>query len=152
MLDFFNANFGRLLTAQTGNPAADAQRALSSGHATRKGGKSQRIASGWAIVRPGRPTMQFELAAAGIDYSRLTRYEAFMAELENWDGTPRIFLEFEKKPVPISNVFVTHDLRAVRICSPKGVETFDYTQPPAKDGTKTHKVIWKQREQRGEIK
>ena len=30
MLDFFNENFGRYLTPQTGNPAGDAQRALSS--------------------------------------------------------------------------------------------------------------------------
>lgn len=145
MLAFFNQNFGRFLTAQTGNPALDAQRALSSGHAMKKGGTSQRIASGWAIVRAGCPTMQFELAAEGIEYSRLTRYEAFLAELVKWDGTPRIFIEFDKKPVPVQNLFVTYDLRAVRICSPKGVETFDYTQPPARDGGKAHKVIWKQK-------
>ena len=145
MLDFFNQNFGRFLTKQTGNAAADAQRALSSGHAMKKGGFPQRIASGWAIVRPDRPTMQFELAAAGIEFSRLTRYEAFQAELDAWDGSPRVFIEFDKKPVPIQNLFVTYDPRAVRICSPKGVETFDYTQPPAKDGCKTHKVIWKQK-------
>ena len=145
MLDFFNQNFGRYLTEQTGSAAADAQRALSSGHAMKKGGGRQRIASGWAIVRPNRSTMQFELATTGIAYSRLTRYEAFQAELDGWDGSPRVFIEFDKKPVPIQNLFVTYDPRAVRICSPKGVETFDYTQPPAKDGCKTHKVIWKQK-------
>ena len=145
MLKFFNDNFGRHLTTQTGNAPADAQRALSSGHVMKKGGAPQRIASGWAIVRPGKPTMQFELAAAGIEYSKLTRYEAFLAELENWDGTPRMFIEFDKKPVPVSNLFITYDPRAVRICSPKGTETFDYTKPPEKDGTKTHKVLWKQK-------
>lgn len=145
MLTFFNDNFGRYLAEQTGNPAADAQRALSKGHVMKKGGAPQRIASGWAIVRPGRPTMQFELAAAGIDYSKLTRYEAFLAELDHWDGTPRIFIEFDKKPVPVHNLFVTYDPRAVRICSPKGTEMFDYTRPPDKDGCKTHKVLWKQK-------
>lgn len=147
MLTFFNENFGRYLTAQTSNPTADAQRALSSGHRMKKGGAPQRIASGWAIVRPSWPTMQFELAAEGIEYSRLTRYEAFMAELDKWDGLPRMFIEFDKKPVPVNNLFVTYDLRAVRICSPKGVETFDYTKPPEKDGCKTHKVLWKQKGQ-----
>ena len=72
MLDFFNRNFGRFLVEQSGNPVADATTALSSGHMMRKGGRPQRIASGWAIVRPGRSTMQFELAADGIDYSNLT--------------------------------------------------------------------------------
>ena len=41
MLTFFNSNFGHLLTEQTGHPAADAQRALSKGHAMRKGGGPQ---------------------------------------------------------------------------------------------------------------
>ena len=27
--------------------------------------------------------------------------------------------------------------------SPTGVEAFDFTQPPEKDGCKTHKVLWK---------
>jgi hypothetical protein len=31
----------------------------------------------------------------------------------------------------------------VRICSSGGVETFDFTVPPEKDGCKTHKVLWK---------
>ena len=146
MLSFFNDHFGRYLTAQTGAASADAQRALSSGHAMLKGGAPQRIASGWAIVRPGQSTMQFELAAKGIAYSRQSRYEAFRAELDRWDGTPRMFIEFDKKPVPVANLFVTYDLRAVRICSPKGCETFDYTRPPDKDGAKTHKVLWKQKE------
>lgn len=116
MFDFFNQNFGRFLTEQTGNAAADAQRALSNGHAMKKGGSLQRIASGWAIVRPSQLTMQFELVAAGIEFSRLTRYEAFQAELDTWDGSPRVFIVFDKKPVPIQNIFVTDGPRAVRIC------------------------------------
>jgi hypothetical protein len=143
MLTFFNENFGCYLVEQTDDPLADAQRALSSGHAMKKGGALQRIASGWAIIRPGRSTMQFELAAAGIDYSRQTRYEAFLAELQEWDGTPRMFIEFAKRPVPVANLFRSFDLRQVRICSPTGVETFDFTRAPEKDGSKTHKILWK---------
>lgn len=146
MLAFFNENFGRHLVDQTGDPVADARRALSSGHRMKKGGGPQRIASGWAVIRPARSTMQFELAADGIDYSKQTRYEAFLAELENWDGTPRMFIEFAKRPVPVGNLFRTFDLRQVRICSPGGVETFDFTKAPEKDGSKTHKVLWKLKE------
>lgn len=144
MLSFFNDNFGRLLVEQTGDAAADARRALSSGHKMKKPGVPQRIASGWAVIRPGKSTMQFELAAEGIEYSKQTRYEAFMAELENWNpSSPRMFIEFAKRPVPVGNLFRTFDLRQVRICSSGGVETFDFTKPPEKDGCKTHKVLWK---------
>lgn len=146
MLTFFNENFGRHLVEQTGDPLADAQRALSSGHAMKKGGTPQRIASGWAVIRPGRSTMQFELAATGIGYSRQTRYEAFLAELQAWDGSPRMFIEFAKRPVPVTNLFRSFDLRQVRICSPTGVETFDFTRAPEKDGCKTHKILWKLKE------
>ena len=145
MLEFFNQHFGCFLTPPTGHAAADAQRALSSGHAMNKGGPLQRIASGWAIVRPGQSTMQFELAAQGIAYSKLKRYEAFQAELDAWDDTPRMFIEFDKRPVPVNMLFVTYDLRVVRICSSKGCETFDYTKPPETDAGKTHKVIWKRK-------
>lgn len=144
MLSFFNDNFGRYLVEQTGDSAADARRALSSGHKMKKVGAPQRIASGWAVIRPGKSTMQFELAADGIQYSKQTRYEAFLAELENWDPlSPRMFIEFTKRPVPVGNLFRTFDLRQVRICSSGGVETFDFTKPPEKDGCKTHKVLWK---------
>ena len=143
MLRFFNENFGRHLVGQTGNPADDARRALSSGHQMKKGGTAQRIASGWAVIRPGTPTMQFELAALGIEYSKQTRYQAFLAELDLWNGSPRMFIEFAKRPVPVGNLFRTFDLRQVRICSATGVETFDFTKPPEKDGCKTHKVLWK---------
>lgn len=143
MLQFFNDNFGRHLVEQSGDLAADARRALSSGHPMKKGGTLQRIASGWAVIRPGMSTMQFELAAQGIAYSKQTRYEAFLIELDNWDSSPRMFIEFAKRPVSVGNLFRTFDLRQVRICSAGGVETFDFTKPPEKDGCKTHKILWK---------
>ena len=80
--------------------------------------------------------MQFKLAAKGIEYSTLTRYEAFAAALDNLNGEPVILVEFDKRPVPVENLFSTYDLRAVRICSCKGVETFDYTIKPKTDGCK----------------
>jgi len=144
-IELLNANFGRYLVPQTGDPVSDAQAALSSGHEMAKGGTRQRIASGWAIIKLNCATMQFRLAAPEIRYEEKTRYEAFAELLENWDGTPAVLMEFDKKPIPVGNLFITYDVRAVRICSPKGVETFDFTVPPEKDGCKTHKVLFKQK-------
>jgi len=148
MLNFFNENFGRHLVEQGADPVANARSALSSGHRMKKeGGIPQRIASGWAVIRAGRSTLQFELAATGLEYSKKTRYEAFLAELSDGDfEDPKMFIEFSKKPVPVGNLFRTFDLRHIRVCSSGGVETFDFTVPPEKDGSKTHKILWKLKE------
>ena len=88
-----------------------------------------RLASGWAIVRPTGTIVQLKLTLDGLQYDERTRFVAFAEELAAWDGSPRMFLMFDKSPIPIANLFMTLDLRAVRICSPAGVETFDYTKP-----------------------
>lgn len=166
MINFFNENFGRFLVEQTGNPVADARRALSSGHRMKIGVKMedgkpaikdgqpimksilpQRIASGWAIIKKERPpVMQFDLAAPGIEYSKKTRYEAWLEALESWDGMEMMFLEFEKKPVPVENLFRTFDLRHVCVCSPSGVKAFDYTSTPVapEKGVNRgiHHILW----------
>ncbi|MEX2616163.1 MAG: hypothetical protein WD767_08715 [Alphaproteobacteria bacterium] len=131
---FFNDNFGRLLTSQTNVPHRDAWRTLSSTHPLQKKNKngedqSGRLVAGWVIIRPTGAVMQQKLAVAGIQYDDRTRFEAFGDELDAWDGSPRMFLMFDKAPIPIASLFMTLDLRAVRICSPAGTETFDYTKP-----------------------
>lgn len=146
VIELFNQSMGRHLVEQSDDPIDNARRALSTGHEMLKDGKPQRIASGWAIVRPDKTTMQFKLKANGIEYSDATRYEAFAELLDNWDGTPAILIEFDKKPVPVKNLFITYDKRHVRVCSPKGVENFDYTVPPEKDGSRVHKVLFKQKD------
>lgn len=146
MLKFFSDNFGRHLLVPSGDLYADTSRVLSMTHPIPEGKDvaQQRISSGWAILRQDRtPTMQMVLLNPAIEYSHLTRYEAFLAELEAWDGTPRMFLEFSKRPIPVTNLYRTFDTRQVRICSAEGVETFDFTREPAADGCRTHKVIWK---------
>jgi len=137
---FFNENFGCFLVKQTNVPHMDASEALSKNHPLQKGGQN-RIVSGWAIIRPTGAVMQQKLAVDGITYDDRNRYEAFGDELANWDGSPRIFLEFDKKPIPIANVFMTVDLRSVRICSPKGTATFDYTRALDQTSHPFHKSI-----------
>ena len=149
-LEFFNQYFGRHLVAQTGHAVADATRALSSGHAMAKGGNPQRIASGWAVISEGGSTLQFKLAATGLNYGDQTRYEAWLDALEAFNGKPVMLIEFDKKPVPVANLFRTHDLRAVHVCSPGGYERFDFTEEPTLESGKVHKVLWKLKLERRE--
>lgn len=142
--EFFNECFGRHLVNQSGAPHEAAWRALSASHNLAKGGKN-RITSGWAIVRPGRSSLQQKLACPAFQYDDRQRFAAFADELARWDGSPRIFITFDKAPVPISNLFITYDLRAVRICSPGAVETFNHQAEPGKAAGQFHKLIWKQR-------
>lgn len=147
-LQFFNGYFGRHLVPQTGNQQMDATRALSSGHKMAKGGAPQRIASGWAVITDSGSTLQFKLAATGLSYSEKTRYEAWLDALSSFDTKPVMLLEFDKKPVPVANLFRTYDLRAVQVCSPGGVELFDFTNEPTPMSGKVHKVLWKLKLQR----
>jgi len=143
--EFFNEHFGRHLVPIEGEPHEATHHALSTSHKLLKGTVS-RLSSGWAIVRPGLSSVQLKLAATGLKYDTRTRIESFMEELDTWNGKePRIFLMFDKAPVPISNVFLTVDRRLVRICSPAGVETFNADVPPPEDAGGIQKAIWKRK-------
>jgi len=144
--EFFVANFGRHLVNCDGlSPTAAAWKALSSNHKLAKGTES-RLSSGWAIVRPNRSTVQLKLAAKGVEQDDRTRIEAFMKEFQTWDGIePRIFLMFDKAPVPIANLFISVDRRLVRICSPAGVESFDIDAEPTEESGGIQKAIWKRK-------
>ena len=150
-LEFFNQYFGRHLVAQTGSPMANATRALSSGHKMAKGGNPQRIAAGWAVITEDASTLQFKLAATGLLYGDQTRYEAWLDALEAFNGKPIMLIEFDKKPVPVANLFRTHDLRAVQVCSPGGSELFDFTKEPTIESGKSHTVLWKLKLERMKI-
>ena len=143
--EFFNQNFGRHLTPQTDSLLIDAQTALSMNHNLLTG-KASRLSSGWAIVRPSRSSLQLGVDCSGIEIvgNTVSRFQAFIADLQAWRNEPRIYLVFDKRPVPIANLFVTYDPRAVRICSAKGVETFDFTQAPTDESGMVHKVLYKQ--------
>jgi hypothetical protein len=145
--EFFVANFARHLVNCDGlTPTAAAWKALSSNHKLAKGIESSRLSSGWAIVRPGRSSVQLKLAARGVEQDDRTRIEAFIEEFKIWDGVePRIFLMFDKAPVPIANLFISVDRRLVRICSPASVESFDIDAEPTEESGGIQKAIWKRK-------
>jgi hypothetical protein len=152
--DFFNEHFGRHLVEQHGTPQQATQRCLSASHRLAKGTASR--LTGWAVIRPGDSRFQAKLAVnvEGMRVCEQTRYQAWMHALDTWDGTPMLLLEFDKTITPAGNLFLTADLRAVRICGPKSVETFNWIEPPAESAGKHQRKLWKDklnREKRAKI-
>jgi len=135
---FFMTNFGRHFIQPTGDDWADVGQVLRGSYAMTGKPSLSRMQSGWAIVRPGSATLQLDLAVPVIQKSRLTRFEAFAAELASWDGRePRIFMLFDKAPIAAQSIFVSVDKRLVRICTKSGATTEDWTvRPPVVKGVK----------------
>lgn len=142
--EFFNRNFGKHLVSQEGTPWEATQRALSANHRLKSGSMS-RLGSGWAVVREGRAMIQLGVDAEGLVFDSRTRFEAFLEVLETWNEEPVLLMAFDKKPLGIDQLFITADLRAVRICTPKGVQTFDWTREPGPEACEYHRILWNQR-------
>lgn len=134
---FFMENFGRHFITPTGDNWADVGQVLRGSYPMTGKASVSRMQSGWAIVRPGSATLQLDLAVPVIQKSRMTRFEAFAAELAAWDGkAPRIFMLFDKAPIPAQAIFVSVDKRRVRVCTNAGAKTEDWTiRPPIVKGT-----------------
>lgn len=67
-----------------------------------------------------------------IQKSRLTRLEAFAAELASWDGREaRIFMVFDKTPIAAQSIFLSVDKRRVRVCNKAGATKEDWTTYPS---------------------
>ncbi len=135
---FFMKNFGRHFIKLTGDDWADVGTVLRGSYPMTSKSSLSRMQSGWAIVRPGSATLQLDLAVPVIQKSRMTRFEAFAAELASWDGRePRIFMLFDKAPISAQAIFVSVDKRRVRICTNAGAKTEDWTvKPPVVKGVK----------------
>lgn len=133
---FFMDNFGRHFIKPSGNDWADVGQVLRGSYPMSGKSSLSRMQSGWAIVRPGSATLQLDLAVPVIQKSRLTRVQAFAAELALWDGRePRIFMLFDKAPIAAEFIFVSVDKRRVRVCTNAGAQTADWTvKPPTVKG------------------
>lgn len=126
--EFFMEYFGRFLVKGTGDPLIDTERVLTTNF-TNRSGKPQRLAAGWAVVSPEGSRLQLDIPTAGITTGAPgTRFEAFAAALRG--PLPVMLLAFDKKPLGVDQLFVTYDLRAVRVCDPKSSETFDLNAEP----------------------
>ena len=125
---FFMEYFGRHLVKRTGDDIVDTERVLNVSFSNRDG-KPQRLAAGWAVVSPHGSRLQLDIPAPGIETGAAgTRFMAFATALLG--PLPVMLLAFDKKPLGIDHLFVTHDLRMVRICDPKNPETFDLNTEP----------------------
>ena len=133
---FFMENFGRHFIKPSGDDWADVGQVLRGSYPMTGKASVSRMQSGWAVVRPGSATLQLDLAVPVIQKSRMSRFEAFAAELATWDGLePRIFMLFDKAPIAAQHIFVSVDKRHVRICTKAGARTEDWTtRPPAVKG------------------
>ena len=130
IIEWFNAHAGRHLVSQTGNPKADAQRALSAQHAMINAqGKlsSSRLCAGWAIVSESRGlVIQHKLTAPGISVSSKTTREAFDEAIKEYDE-PIMLLQFSKVPVPVTHLARTVDPRKPVVVTSKGVVEWKVT-------------------------
>jgi hypothetical protein len=135
---FFMEYFGKHFCKPSGDDWADVGKVLRGSYPMIGKSSLSRMQSGWAIVRPGSATLQLDLAVPVIQKSRMTRFEAFAAELASWDGMePRIFMLFDKAPIAAQSIFMSVDKRLVRICTKSGALTEDWTiNPPKVKGAK----------------
>ena len=125
---FFMEHFGRHLVKPTGNDIADTEKVLNVSHTKLKGGE-QRLSAGWAVVAPSGSKLQLDVIAPYVTTGcGQTRFEAFAEALRG--DLPVMLLAFDKKPLALDQLFVTHDRRMVRVCTPAGVETFDLAALP----------------------
>ena len=145
--EFIQQNFAKHLIELSGDPVVDSEAVLTGNVPTVS--KPQRLSSGWAIIKESGATVQLKVAGdqniKGGDTR--TRFEAWFDELENFSG-PTLFIEFDKKPISLDQVFLTFDTRAVRICSKNGVETFDWTSELDEDSGKVFKILHNMRKKR----
>lgn len=127
--EFVVENFGRYMFAPTGDVLKDANRAVN-GHVPMRSGSRSRLMSGFAIIRADAPpSVQMKVAVPGVIVDERPWFEPVVDELENWTGSPRMFLRFGKGGFPLDRIFVTYDLRAVRLCTPVVAPTFDWLAP-----------------------
>ena len=56
-----------------------------------------------------------------------------------------MFITFGRTNFLIENLFITVDIRRVKICEPSGVQTFDYTKDPDEASPKFHHTLFNQR-------
>tara|TARA_R110000744_G_scaffold43338_4_gene97292 strand:- start:217 stop:690 length:474 start_codon:yes stop_codon:yes gene_type:complete len=145
--EFIQQNFARyVLPELSENPVRDTVKALTMNHMviSKQNRLSPSRLTGWAIIRSRGTVLQANLETTGeglVSGDQRTRYEAWADALVHFNG-PVCLLEFTKAVFNISNIYLTHDVRMTRVCSPDGAETFNFAQVPEKHAGKAHRKIY----------
>jgi len=126
----------------SGNPVADVEKWLNSSHPQIESAP-RRPCDTWLIVSVGALETRQRFSSPEVRIVDEVDSQAFARHLTEWDGQPRCFISLDKKRLYLKGLFLTYDLRAVRICTSRGCETFDFTQPPNETSGKYHHRIWK---------
>lgn len=148
--DFLSSYGAARFGINTGNVLLDVERWLNSSH-LHADGSYRRPSDTWMIISRERvlTRQRFAIipdALPGLCVVDMPETKAIYRHLQHWDGSPFCILSLEKKRLYLKDIFLTHDLRAVRVCSPRAVECFDFTQPPSEGGGKYHRRLWKEQE------
>jgi len=143
--DFFMENFGKFLLQDEGEPSELTARVLNEAHPHPAPKSAKRLTNTWALIQPGKALLKTPLQAKGFTHTERTSTEVFGEVLDNWNGTPTMFLEFKRTSFAIENLFITVDVRAVRVCQSSNILTFDYTKEPTPTSPIIFKALHKQR-------
>jgi hypothetical protein len=92
-------------------------------------GKTLRLSSCWMVVTPAWVATSFKVLATTGFRLDLPRKEAIAAALKA--GEPCMLLQLGKRTLRATDLFVTYDPRAARICEQGNVTTFDATKDKA---------------------
>lgn len=124
--EFFMRYAGsRMLPAseQTGDAVADTRRVLSMNHPLHTG-KALRLSSCWMVITPQGVTTSFKAhPSTGFDTGgSKDRKSAIKEAVAAGDC---MILALGKRSTQVSDLFITYDARAVRICGQGEVETIN---------------------------
>jgi hypothetical protein len=147
-LDFFLQHFGRHFLDEgkaSGDPLRDAVRVLHASHPVTGKSPSRFNTGQAAVIRASGTILRGAFAVNGIRLTDISSTELIARTLLDWTGEPVMFLTFEKVLFPPDNLFVTYDLRRVRICNAKAVHTVNFVRVLEADKPAEVPVGWEQR-------
>ena len=112
---------------RTGDTIADAAKVLSMSHPLHIPGKQLRLSSAWMVITPDKVTTSFKAhPSCGFDTSgTIDRKTAIREALKQGDC---MLLAFSKRSMQVSDLFISYDPRAARLCAPGETTTFDATE------------------------
>lgn len=110
----------------TGDAVADTAKVMSVSHPLYTG-KSLRLSSCWMVITPSKVTTSFKAhPSTGFDTSG--KVERKVAIREALKGGDCMLLALSKRMMQPSDLFISYDARAAKLCSPAETKTFNATE------------------------